>query len=370
MKRILLATLCFSLLGNVHAYKLTEKDWKYVDQLLEVIDEKIIKPGHATPDLIIDRFITLYETGDVSDRLLAIIDELIYELEFEYEDQIDQQDDVLMESDCYDDEYYDPDEQWCFPLEQQVVDVDIPVSGDFHHTVHDAILRYQVHGDSIKIVHNEARQDVQDKARQVWATIVSIFPESLREDVAEYEVSYNETSDTTAHVQQTQDDPERWLINVNIAAFYPDQIYNPTEAIYTLIHEFGHLFTLDNSQVYLIGLDVSEAQYQRLLSTCKNIFVQEWCLKKEAYLQSFITQFWNQKDLDIVWSWSGGDVYEDNENAFVTDYAATNPGEDIAESFAHYVLKQQEHHPKVQFFDRFPAVQRLARVIRKNIAKQ
>jgi len=31
--------------------------------------------------------------------------------------------------------------------------------------------------------------------------------------------------------------------------------------------------------------------------------------------------------------------YVDHEDEFVSDYAATNPGEDIAESFATFVLK-------------------------------
>ena len=54
----------------------------------------------------------------------------------------------------------------------------------------------------------------------------------------------------------------------------------------------------------------------------------------------FVNNFWKE-DFKASQDQEEDDFYSGNENNFVTDYAATNPGEDIAESFAFFVLQSK-----------------------------
>jgi hypothetical protein len=85
-------------------------------------------------------------------------------------------------------------------------------------------------------------------------------------------------------------------------------------------------------------------------------------------MADFVAAFWPAADVAAVGGGAGenGDaaanLYERKQGAFVTEYAATNPGEDIAESFALFVLDQRNAAPqtvaekKVAFFYAYPAL--------------
>jgi len=67
-----------------------------------------------------------------------------------------------------------------------------------------------------------------------------------------------------------------------------------------------------------------------------------------------------------------GDVYAGNESNFITDYAATNPGEDIAESFTYFVLNTKPlgitgADNKVNFFYDYKELENLRKQIRSNM---
>jgi len=64
--------------------------------------------------------------------------------------------------------------------------------------------------------------------------------------------------------------------------------------------------------------------------------------------------------------------YENNAEAFVTDYAATSIAEDIAESFSYFVMKDKPtgsavKDKKVQFFYEFPVLVQLRTKIRASL---
>ncbi|MEZ4643120.1 MAG: hypothetical protein R3E31_10390 [Chloroflexota bacterium] len=65
------------------------------------------------------------------------------------------------------------------------------------------------------------------------------------------------------------------------------------------------------------------------------------------------------------------DFYYDHEDWFVTDYAATNPGEDIAESFTAFILQPKPTEDtlaaeKILFFYDYPELVAL----RKDLASR
>ncbi len=81
-----------------------------------------------------------------------------------------------------------------------------------------------------------------------------------------------------------------------------------------------------------------------------------------SYLNQFYQAFWKGHYPD--WSADSArglasDVYDRHPDSFVTEYAATDPSEDFAESFAYFVLdrrstSQTERGAKLRFFYRFP----------------
>lgn len=69
--------------------------------------------------------------------------------------------------------------------------------------------------------------------------------------------------------------------------------------------------------------------------------------------------------LDEVWESDDPDVYSDNPDDFLTEYAASDPVEDIAESFTFFVFEFEQSHPKSEFFEKYNELVDMANEIRK-----
>ena len=160
---------------------------------------------------------------------------------------------------------------------------------------------------------------------------------------------------------------------INSALFYhEDGTMDTKESIYTLILEYAHILSLGVSQVQLVDPNIDDATRERLESKCQTYFLTEWCLKSNSYLKNFIDQFRTTKMLEKVW-YEEWDVYKRNKKDFVSEYAASNPGEDIAESFTAFVLKSKPANEKtkadqkVLFFYRYPELTKLRSTIRSRL---
>jgi hypothetical protein len=91
---------------------------------------------------------------------------------------------------------------------------------------------------------------------------------------------------------------------------------------------------------------------------------------RTAYIKHFIDAFWDEKERTKAREKEKSDTYTEEE--YVSDYAATNPGEDIAESFVDFILKTKpsgtsEANQKVQFFYDYPELVKLRSVMRSRI---
>jgi len=156
-----------------------------------------------------------------------------------------------------------------------------------------------------------------------WLKIIS--PDDFSDQHLSRLVLYAQNDDTGAYVEP---DPsgEKWNMYVNMNTFADGE----KEMVFTLLHEFAHILTLNFEQMN------READEE----TCETYFVQEGCLHRDSYLFSFFERFWKQYDLgSSQFDLEGSNVYDEHPKDFVNDYAATNPGEDIAESFASFVLR-------------------------------
>jgi hypothetical protein len=159
-----------------------------------------------------------------------------------------------------------------------------------------------------------------------------------------------------------------------------------TSLTFTLIHEFGHLLTLNPDQVD-VSLRVyrnpnDEDIYQQEVKACKQYFTGEGCSKPDSYINTFFDRFWP----DIYAEWQTIDqeenqqthdnmldnFYKTYQDQFVSDYAPTSPSEDIAETFAFFVLSPKPEatsiaNEKILFFYEYPELVELRMQILQQI---
>jgi hypothetical protein len=166
-------------------------------------------------------------------------------------------------------------------------------------------------------------------ADEVWETFLRVATVDFAAEVmAEYRAGDAAKSDTLAYVYQT-DDPDYWVLAANLATSSDTE-----QLIATLIHEYAHIITLDTTQV------------GEQSSTCETFQMVEGCPEPDSLLVAFHDRFWtpygdsapdaDNDDSDDAW-----DFYREHQDDFVSDYAATNVVEDIAESFMTFVLEDE-----------------------------
>lgn len=123
-----------------------------------------------------------------------------------------------------------------------------------------------------------------------------------------------------------------------------------------LTHEYGHFLTWNKAD--LVNSDTCPADQFHL-----KLYWE--CYNADSYMNLYYQAFW--KDYEEQWVNAGNKAvedrkafYEKNKDSFVSTYATVNPYEDIAESFAHFMLTPYNASPqtvpeeKINFFYQFP----------------
>ena len=198
-------------------------------------------------------------------------------------------------------------------------------------------------------------------AANVWETFTRVTTiDFAGEVVVQFRTGDAPDSDTLAYVYQ-DDDPNYWVLAANLATSEDEN-----QLIATLIHEYAHILTL--------GLEeVSPA------TDCSTLELSEGCVHEESMLQAFNEEFWamygdaapapDNVDGDIAY-----DFYLEHEDDFVSDYAATNVVEDIAETFMTFVLEPEPDSSesvvaqKLGFFWGYPEMVAIRERIRTEFA--
>ncbi len=179
----------------------------------------------------------------------------------------------------------------------------------------------------------------------LWDTVTLLLP-------ADYIVSYVfefavfESEDTFAYVSETQEDVWQFAMNVEASP----------ETILTIVHEFGHIVALNNEQYEtypttiadsLGEIESDEAYNDGLaadMEACSTIAFDDGCPLEGSYILDFTETFWAD---DAALAMSGEvdpveEFYDANPDGYVNDYAATDPTEDFAETFAYFVALDDE----------------------------
>jgi hypothetical protein len=115
-------------------------------------------------------------------------------------------------------------------------------------------------------------------------------------------------------------------------------------------------------------------------NNCHEYFDEIGCYTTGSYLSEFVQEFWNDALLDEVIQATESrnsnralfQLYERYESDFVTDYAATSPEEDFAETFSWYVLDEEVERgsvaaQKIRFMDSFAQIRDYKEEILSNI---
>jgi hypothetical protein len=296
-------------------------------------------------------------------------------------------------NDCEDGEIFDAEYKMCFLAEDLEIQEELDNTfGDFgtakfSHSEDDSyqddadlIIKYSIEGNTLKqknigqILSTEA-QAIANNSRlhkQIWEQFYQIIPQhQAKEKIVEFVLfsGKGENEGTLAYVHQREEDSTKWVLGVNVPEnFNTDGTLKDTKDFYyTLIHEFFHVVSLEESNT-------------TNTSICGTYEIETGCLKANTPLGKLVEDFWKQSP-----HWEGFmadpenedeayDRYDQTPQRYVTEYAATNPGEDVSEVFAHFVLKPQPTGQSVkdkkilQMFDNSHLVN-LRKALRTNLAK-
>lgn len=138
-----------------------------------------------------------------------------------------------------------------------------------------------------------------------------------------------------AEVEPVNDSLESWTLKIDYEDVFDENNDFSVDFIQTIHHEYAHIASLNNTQV--------DVDY----NVCETFEVSEGCLREDSYLYSYIAEFWTDEQIDYLFelenncqeddlSYCGIDVALNQAypGEFVSEYAASNPGEDFAEAYS------------------------------------
>jgi len=282
----------------------------------------------------------------------------------------------------------DPVGAYCPDILKDILSTASSAKSDVVASSESHLVTYSVNGDEIRnpaysAVADDLKDEQADSATQetVWNYFTAIIPEKNRPFITEYSVLTDGKDNLLAAVAQTYDDPSKWVLEVDVA-----DSKNYENLTFTLMHEFGHLLTLNADQV-VPSLNVfnnphNTEIYDQEAALCPNYFPGEGCSKSNSYINHFYQRFWtsiydewnqvDQEQDELAYYIKLNDFYSKHEDQFVSDYAATNAAEDIAESWAYFVFTPKPDgntvaEQKILFFYEYPELVELRQEILNNL---
>lgn len=244
----------------------------------------------------------------------------------------------MLDFDSYDEDDYEDFEGSDLEFDEEIILVTYQVDGDeigdplFAANIPDELLPYQ---------------EDTERHQELWEFASAIMPAEQRTMLGEFIIF----SDGAYNVLGAVDDADvapLWTLEIDIV-----DSADLAGLSTTLIHEFGHMVTLNDEQVG----DGS--------ANCSTYVSDDGCTAPDSYLNAFYDRFWseiyedwseitNDGDEDLI-----EDFYNEYPDQFVSDYAATSPEEDIAESWTYFIFAPRPAgdgiaDEKVLFFYEYP----------------
>jgi hypothetical protein len=275
-------------------------------------------------------------------------------------------------SDCTSVETYDPETQVCYfecVTDAECADLEAAVDAELagladdyaeqsyiesdEEINSDLIAKYRVANEAITLVSGAS----DTLYSTTWEQFARIAPDSISNKYIEYyEVMDDSRDDTLAYVHD-EDANGKWNVGINFGTYGQD---GQREDILTLVHELMHIITLNRDEMNTNG------------GYCATYESYDGCARSDSYLWAFISDFWSDEGFDDA-ARDPDRFYEDDTSRFVTAYAATSVEEDIAESFAIFIVDQapsrasSEADQKVLFFYNYPELVSMRSEIRAGL---
>ncbi len=213
---------------------------------------------------------------------------------------------------------------------------DQPSNDHDHGSDSEATLTtYRITGDDIDKIRDynvapEYQSFQQDYAKhlEIWQFVTRLLPYEFRGRLAEFEV-FHGGDELLGYVEPINNgDLSRWKFALAIdAANNLDQINFKDFFTYVVIHEYGHILTLNEEEI------------KASFTNCTTFEISEGCPTTNSYINQNFQIGWEDiyDEFQQLNEDGLGDFYEKYQNRFSSDYAATNPGEDVAEVFAFFI---------------------------------
>ena len=208
------------------------------------------------------------------------------------------------------------------------------------------------------VVNGQAQISDAQHAK-VWEFLCSILPDAARVKIAEFNLYTDGYSNVLAYTSPVEDengevDNTRFSINIDYYDAY-DENASPrdwSKLTYTILHEYGHVLLEDETQ---IDLTVGSGTHDPAG------FIPG------SFRKEFYDRFWKQIDTG-----TGVNDYEQNPTNYVSRYGANYFHEDIADTFAVFVLGAKPAgdtvaEQKLEFFWADADMVRLRQAIRTNL---
>jgi hypothetical protein len=237
------------------------------------------------------------------------------------------------------------------------------------------LVKYKVSGDTLSdpsfikpippdLVVYQNDTFTQEK---MWKFFANIIPADERTEVTGFQVFTDGPSNSLGAVEQG-DTPHDWILDMDI-----EDGQNFADLSSTLVHEFGHLLTLNDTQVtpdlQVFNNPGSQEIFDRAAQKCQTFFTFEGCATADSYLNQFFQSYWTRvyaewKKIDSMTNSDAqdqklDDFYQRHFSQFVSRYSVTSPQEDIAETFMYFIFTPKPagvnvSEEKILFFYNYP----------------
>ncbi|WP_459503563.1 recombinase family protein [Bacillus sp. C1] len=220
----------------------------------------------------------------------------------------------------------------------------------------------------------EAKEEVieqhEDKTyhKTLWDMYRTLIPSEYRKNITEFDIVTDGYDGIVAHVIPSMNNPKDWVLSLDTL----DSGMGIDEVMKTLIHETAHVLTLSDTQIPVDEKYIKAFEEDKDISaykdTCKNLFLQEGCTKKDSYINKFYDSFW--KPIEKEWKEKQIETnedariqfFEEKHDQFVSEYSTTNVAEDIADTFTAFILQDSKKvkegselkYKKIAFFYQYP----------------
>ncbi|MDK2809113.1 MAG: hypothetical protein PWP24_1850, partial [Clostridiales bacterium] len=157
------------------------------------------------------------------------------------------------------------------------------------------IAEYLVDSDTTTIEYLNPKlsglSNISDKQKKlyfnIWERITNILPADGLKSFGEFDVASDGKYSTLAYVDQMDQTGTNWKICID-----PSDVSDGADFNYTLVHEYGHYLSLNNTQVTYFAADAS------LQPSFLNYTDASMVANNDSYLNRFYHLFWENIQLD------------------------------------------------------------------------